>query len=59
MNFLGDADFTAGAGAAVRVVVSASQTLIEFDSADADAIANFSIRIDSAVTLSASDFILS
>ena len=59
VSFLGDADFTAGAGAAVRVVVSASQTLIEFDSADADAIANFSIRIDSAVTLSASDFILS
>jgi Ca2+-binding RTX toxin-like protein len=58
VTFLGQDAFSAGAGAAVRVVVSGAETLIQFDSADADAIANFSIRIDSAVTLGAGDFIL-
>lgn len=57
VSFIGSADFS-GSTASVRVSVSGAETLVQFDSADADAIADFSIRIDSAVTLTASDFIL-
>jgi Ca2+-binding RTX toxin-like protein len=59
VSFLGSNPFTGGAGAAVRVYTNSNQTFIEVDTSDADAIANFVIRIDSVVTLSASDFILS
>ena len=59
VSFLGSNPFTGGTGAAVRAYTTSNQTFIEVDTGDADAIANFVIRIDSVVTLSASDFILS
>ena len=57
LSFIGSADFQ-GSTASVRVTVGATETVVQFDSADADAIADFSIRIDSVVTLTAADFIL-
>ncbi|MFM7273860.1 MAG: calcium-binding protein, partial [Gammaproteobacteria bacterium] len=58
VSFIGSAAFTAGGPASVRVSMSGAAMQLEFDSADADSIADFSIRIDSAVTLTAADFIL-
>ena len=58
VSFLGSGPFTGGADAAVRVYTTTTDTFIEVDTADADAIANFVIRINSVVNLSASDFIL-
>ena len=59
VTFLGSDAFPGGAGAAVRVYNTGNETFVEVDTGDTDAIANFTIRIDSVVSLSAGDFILS